>query len=67
MSKMTFDEYYGDLPVSTHRLVKKYNVSPADYSMIVDILGVPTWKEIEEHILAHSEKGYYIFTGSFNV
>ena len=58
--KMTFHEYYGDLPVSTLRLVRKYNVSPADYRMIVDELGVPTWREIEANIVSNSETGMYI-------
>jgi hypothetical protein len=59
-SKMTFDEYYGNLPVKTLRLIRKYNVSPADFDLMTDLLGNGTWAGIDEHIVSNSERGYYI-------
>lgn len=56
---MTFHESYGDLPMLTLRLIRQCNVSPADYTMIVNILGIPTWDEVNEHIVSHSKTGMY--------
>lgn len=67
--KMTFHEYYGNLPVKTLRLIKKFNVSPADYDLMLDLLGnvawdseksVALWHVIDEHIVSNSETGMYI-------
>ena len=57
---MTFHESYGKLPVSTLRLVRKYNVSPADLDLATDLLGYGTWEDINEHIVSNSVAGYYI-------
>ena len=54
---MTFHESYGHLPVKTLRLVRKFNVSPADYDLIIDRLGAPTWDEVTEFIELHSQTG----------
>ena len=35
--KMVFDEWYGELPAKLLRLVKKHNVSPADYQDLEDL------------------------------
>lgn len=69
--KMTFHESYGELPVKTYRLVRKYNVSPADYDLMLDLLnpwidgddsmpGRPDWDSINNHIILNSVRGYYI-------
>lgn len=55
---MTFHESYGELRSDTLRLIRKYNVSPADYDRIVDVLGAPTWDEVNDLILSHSTDGY---------
>lgn len=56
---MQFHESYGALPTTTLRLVRKHNVSPADFDHIIDVLKIPTWNELEQHIIDHSPMGYY--------
>lgn len=56
---MVFDEYYGRLPKNTLRLIKKYNVSPADFDLMTDILGNGDWPDINQHIVDNSTGGYY--------
>lgn len=65
-SNMTFHESYGTLPVKTLRLIRKYNVSPADFDLITDILGLAAysamgidWSVLDEHIVSNSETGMY--------
>ena len=67
--KFTFHESYGHLPVSTLRLIKKFNVSPADFDLMLDILNAGTssgvfvvneaWAEVNEHIVSNSDTGMY--------
>lgn len=61
MFKMTFHESYGNLPESTLRLIRKHNVSPADFDLMTDLLGMSNdWSEINEHIRANlSDSGMY--------
>lgn len=67
MPAMTFHESYGNLPVKTLRLIRKNNVSPADFDMMTDILGnvayqgngVIDWSVIDSHIVENSPSGYY--------
>lgn len=71
---MTFHESYGHLPKSTLRLIKKHNVSPADFDMMTDMLGFDAWvwsietpdipgyidwSIIDDHIVSNSETGMY--------
>lgn len=58
---MTFHESYGDLPVSTLRLVKRANVSPMDFEMLLDKFGrVDThFPDVERFIKEHSVDGMY--------
>lgn len=67
-TQMVFDESYGNLPKSTLRLIRKYNVSQADYDMILDLLGLAAWNGvhtladwdmIDDHIVSNSETGMY--------
>lgn len=60
--QMTFHESYGALPVSTLRLVKRYNVSPADFDFMLDQFMGPVpdgWKWVNDHIVTNSPNGYY--------
>jgi len=57
--KMTFHETYGKLPVKTLRLIRKYNVSPADWYDIEAFMPAHTWQEINDHIISRSETGMY--------
>lgn len=67
LSAMTFHESYGDLASSTLRLIKRYNVSPADYDMLLSQFGL-TWKDTEnipwdilnDFITSHSRSGIYV-------
>lgn len=67
MAAMTFHESYGNLPVKTLRLIRKHNVSPADFDMMTDLLGnvayqgngVIDWSVIDDHITSNSWNGYY--------
>jgi hypothetical protein len=58
---MTFHESYGDLPVSTLRLIKRANVSPADYEMLLYKFGyVDThFPDVEQFIRDHMKNGMY--------
>lgn len=58
---MTFHESYGELPVSTLRLIKRNNVSPADYEMLLYKFGnVDThFPDVEAFIREHSPDGMY--------
>lgn len=58
---MTFHESYGELPKSTLSLIKRRNVSPADYDMILYKFGyVDThFPDVEGFIKAHSPTGIY--------
>lgn len=63
---MTFHESYGTMPVKTLRLIRKCNVSPADYDFIMmessrvfGEEGEIDWTVINEHIISNSETGMY--------
>lgn len=61
-NNMTFHESYGTLPKDTLRLVKRFNVSPADFDMILDQFMGPVpagWSWVNDHILLNSTNGYY--------
>lgn len=64
-STMTFHESYGNLPKSTLRLIKKFNVSPADWDYLNEMLANMHWdgslthEIIEQHIISNSETGIY--------
>lgn len=58
IEKMTYHEYYGNLPAKTMRLIRKYNVSPADFDMMTDAFG-SAWAAIDKHIIDNSADGYY--------
>lgn len=62
---MTYNENYGELPDSTLRLIKKANVSPADWDMMLARWGY-SWGDtslpfaaIENHITVHMVNGSY--------
>lgn len=67
---MTFHESYGTLPKNILRLIRRFNVSPADYDTMLDTLnpwidgddsmpGRPDWDAVEAHIIDNSTNGYY--------
>ena len=63
--KMTFHESYGHLPVSTLRLIRKYNVSQGDYDYILSLMGAE-WSSpnidfgaVDAHIVSNSGTGMY--------
>lgn len=59
---MTFHESYGTLPKSTLRLVKKFNVSPADFDLMLDMFSGTVqegWSWVDQHIQENSKSGYY--------
>lgn len=59
--KMTFHESYGGhIAVKTLRLVKKFNVSPADLDLMLDLLNTREWTDVDAHIIANSQQGYYV-------
>lgn len=68
---MTFHESYGNLPTHTLKLIKRFNVSPADFDLMLDTLnpwidgddekpGRPDWQAVDNHIVSNSETGMYI-------
>lgn len=58
---MAFHECYGELPLSTLRLVRRSNVSPMDWEMLLDKFGrVDThFPDVEAFIKEHSVAGMY--------
>lgn len=68
---MTFHESYGNLPTKTLRLIRKHNVSPADFDYMLDMFMFEvqgadaffvtgaTWKSIDDHIVSNSPNGMY--------
>lgn len=61
--KLVFNEWYGELRQSTLNLVKKYNVSPADFDMLLDDwtdnYGQTDWFGLNNTIRKRSPNGYY--------
>ena len=60
---MTFHESYGSLPKSTLRLIRKHNVSPADFDLMLDMFMGPVpdgWRWVNDHIVSNSETGMYV-------
>lgn len=59
--KFVYDERYGRLWYSTRAAIRKYNVSPADYSTIVETYGddVADQRAIRDHIVDNSPDGMY--------
>lgn len=64
--KMVFHESYGRLPARTLRLVKKFNVSPADLDFMLDQFMFQadghtpaSWEDVDLHIVDNSPNGYY--------
>lgn len=58
MMVMTFHESYGDLPKNLLTLVRKFNVSPADWDALRALLG-DDWGAIMDLITTCSPNGYY--------
>lgn len=56
--KMVFNEWYGEIPVSLNRMLKKYNVSPADFQTLESYFG-DNWANIQDAIRDYSPKGYF--------
>jgi hypothetical protein len=62
---MTFDENYGELPMTLMRLIRTNNVSPADFFFMTDVLfpypksEQDLWNVLAEHIVSYSETGVY--------
>lgn len=55
---MVFNEWYGEIPFTLNRTIKKYNVSPADYDNLRDQFG-SDFTAIEAFIKENSESGMY--------
>lgn len=65
MNKETFHESYGLIPVSTLRVIRNCNVSPADWEGMLmrwgfhwGQAGLP-FPAIENHIITHAVNGSY--------
>lgn len=68
LSAITFHESYGYLPRYTLGLIRKYNVSPADFDSIMRAFGWEPyppegvgidWDAIDDFMHAGSPDGYY--------
>lgn len=55
--KMTYHEFYGSLPESLLRLIRKNNVTPAEFQEF-EYMGL-TFGEMETAILENSPNGYF--------
>lgn len=54
---MTFDENYGELPTIVLGAVKRYNISPADFDLIMTLAS--DWDDVYSHIVRNSQSGHY--------
>lgn len=61
---MTFHESYGTLPARILKVVRQYNVSPADWDMIIGAVG-EDWNEVNAFILDNSTRGYFQYPFGF--
>lgn len=67
METMTFDESYGTMPTRTRACIRRHNVSPSDWDMMLSRWGYKwdepnlPWREIENHIETHSRYGSYSY------
>lgn len=50
---MTFHESYGDIPRALLALVKRKNVSPADYYFMEDLYGENNYEAFYNHIMGN--------------
>lgn len=61
--KMVMNEWYGEIPVTLNRTLKKYNVPPASFSELEDVYELNDREidlaQIERFIKKHSESGMY--------
>lgn len=55
---MVFNENYGELPKSLLSLIRRHNVSPADYD-ILEFSGM-SFSDMEAHIKSNLRDGMYV-------
>lgn len=55
---MRFNEQYGMLPTNIDRMLKRFNVSPADYNALAEAFGAD-WASMRAHVVSHSKTGMY--------
>lgn len=62
MSGLIFQEAYGPLSRRQWQVYRRYNVSPADHMMIVDVLGYSEddHDAIVQHVLRNLRNGNYV-------
>lgn len=53
MPAMTFHECFGELPKSLLTLIRKHNVSPADYYFMEELYGEGNFEAFRNHILGN--------------
>lgn len=65
MFSMTFHESYGELPKRVLTLIRRYNISPADYDQILNAFGYVygdsdiDWTSVVTYIEAATVSGIY--------
>jgi len=59
MAKMVYDEWYGELTFALRLVIKKRNVSPADYTDLQDEFGSDNYDAMKKAIVERSEGGMY--------
>ena len=57
--KMVYNEWYGEIPFTLNRTIKKFNVSPSDYDLLCEDFGRENHAVIEAKIKEWSPGGYY--------
>ena len=58
-TEMTYDEWYGEMPKSLHRLVKRTKVTPAEWQGLEYDHGVDNFDAIEAEIRAKTVDGRF--------
>ena len=60
-TKTVYDEWYGEVPKSLHRLIKKHGVSPADFQTM-EAEGL-SHAQMEDAIVRYSVNGLFQIFG----
>lgn len=59
MSKMVYDEWYGELTVAQRNAYRKFNVSPSDHDFLTDAFGEADHDVITRFVKDHAADGMY--------
>lgn len=59
--KMVFDEFYGELSFAQRAAYRKYGVSPADHSALLNYFDEDAHQEIAEYVKKNAKENNGVF------